>query len=175
MSNIRIHRYLLEVGDPPYGRRGPPERFVREAFEVVLHQMGMGDSLDIQWDALSMLWALSQSTIPALWWLLLDAGYLPRGHIGKADLRGADLSGAVFGKLDFSEALLDGADLSYAYLSKVILPKHLKGTCLRGASLRFTEITNRTFEDVDLRGARLEDSDLRGTSFIRCNLRGAYL
>jgi len=119
-----------------------------EWFDEMKERMGAPKNkvLVIEWDALSMVWSLTDEDSRSWVRWAINEGILPSWSLRGADLRGADLSGAD----------LSGADLSRAILSDA----YLIGADLYGAYL----------QGADLQGADLSGADLSGA-----NLRGAIL
>ncbi len=144
-----------------------------EWFDALKERMGVPKNkvLTIQWDALAMVWSLTDEDSRRLvrWainkgilpsWSLSDAdlrgAYLFRADLSDADLRGADLRGADLSDADLRDADLRGADLSDADLSDADL---------RGAYLFRADLSDADLRGADLRGADLSDADLRGAYY----------
>ena len=133
-------------------------------------------SLVIEWDALSMVWALSNPECRAWVRWTIDKSLIPYWSLREVDLSSANLSGARIKQADIRGASLYGANLRGANLIGADLSgANLIGADLSGANLRDAKLRDAYLKASNLGGASLERADLSGANLIGANLEGAYL
>jgi len=102
-----------------------------EWFDELVLSMGQEVDLEFEWDALSMVWSLTDEDSRSWVRWAINKGILPSWSLRGSNLSGANLRGA-----DLQDANLVGADLRGADLSGAILyDANLVGADLQDANL----------------------------------------